>query len=170
MLNNLTKPYSVTFTMLGKKLVKHFSTAAEQKAFASQLDKKGLQHEMHFDAPVEPKPVVRTATQARIQPTITPQATSTNTEVIEGQLRGMEGRATSIGFARVLAPNVTGGVWYRPIKVPYRVSLTFCANCHDYRRFVKVASEYGMVFNQCPECGVPDTDFNTQVTNGTNKF
>ena len=88
-------------------------------------------------------------------------------EILERPKTGIAGRPYSPAFVEVVASNVSGGIWYKCIKVRPLKGHLFCTECHEYRKFISKPDTFGNTFNCCPVCDMPDTDFNIKTANGT---
>lgn len=86
-------------------------------------------------------------------------------EVLDRPRFGVEGRPYSEAYIPIKTDRVPGGVWYKCVPVRKRPGYLFCTLCHDYRKFHKEVDQYGAVFNCCPECGLPDTDYDIKIAN-----
>lgn len=86
-------------------------------------------------------------------------------EILERPTTGIEGRPYSEAFVRVDTKNVPVGFYYKCVPVRPKHPMLFCTECHDYKNFTKQKDSYGTVFNACPDCGLPDTDFNIKTAN-----
>lgn len=85
-------------------------------------------------------------------------------EVIERQLFGKAGRATSLAFTQIKLKD--GTVTDKCVRVPPKRGYLFCTECHDYRKFKEIDRGYGAVALCCPVCLMSVNDFYIKTANG----
>lgn len=83
---------------------------------------------------------------------------------VDRQLFGKPGRATSRGFTTMTLKD--GTVTDHCIRVPKIRGMLFCTECHEYRVFEDLPSDFGNVATRCPVCTMSVNDFYIKTANG----